>query len=67
MEGEVFIIITSIRVATDDMIGVVRKQLGLSFIGETRDTESWVLADVRLKGVTLPKNVSASRLLVVPP
>ena len=32
------------------VIGTVRKALGLSFIGETRESEKRYIADVRLKG-----------------
>ena len=33
-----------------DVVGTVRKALGLSFVGETRESEKRYIADVRLKG-----------------
>lgn len=33
------------------MAGVVRKQLGITFLGETRDSERLVLADIYVKGI----------------
>jgi hypothetical protein len=37
--------------------GVVRKQLGLTFLGETRDDIRIVTGDIRLKGVGLDRAV----------
>lgn len=41
------------------MAGFVRKQLGLSFLGETRETERFVIADVYLTGIEIDTNVSS--------
>lgn len=47
-----------VGIATDGLVGVVRKLLGLSFLGETRGGEHWVIADVRVKGIAIDANVS---------
>lgn len=44
----------------DDFAGVVRKLLGLSFLGETRTGEHWVIADVKIKGIDIDTDVSFS-------
>ncbi|OCH84203.1 monooxygenase [Obba rivulosa] len=38
-------------VGTDGGKGIVRKQLGLSFLGETREDQHIVVADLQLKGI----------------
>ncbi|KAG2118480.1 FAD binding domain-containing protein [Suillus clintonianus] len=42
---------TKWMVGADGAKGVVRKQLGLSFLGETRDDTRIITGDIRLKGV----------------
>jgi hypothetical protein len=37
--------------------GVVRKQLGLTFLGETRDDIRLIMGDIRLHGVGLDRAV----------
>jgi hypothetical protein len=49
----------TITIDTKHDLGVVRKQIGLSFVGETREGEHWVFADVRLKGVDKEVSLSA--------
>ncbi|KXN86608.1 Pentachlorophenol 4-monooxygenase [Leucoagaricus sp. SymC.cos] len=39
-------------IGTDGARGVVRKQLGLSFVGETRDIENFVVGDIRVQGLS---------------
>lgn len=39
-------------VGTDGARGVVRKQLGLSFLGETRVIENFVVGDIRVEGLS---------------
>lgn len=39
-------------VGTDGARGVVRKQLGLSFLGETRRIENFVVGDIRVEGLS---------------
>lgn len=39
----------------------MRKMLGLSFLGETREGEHWVIADVHLKGVEFDTGVSVGQ------
>ncbi|KAJ7182518.1 FAD binding domain-containing protein [Mycena crocata] len=38
-------------VGADGARGVVRKQLGLSFLGESRPAIRWILADLRVEGI----------------
>ncbi|KAI0734948.1 FAD binding domain-containing protein [Fomitopsis betulina] len=40
-----------VLVGTDGAKGVVRKQLGLSFLGETRDDRHWILGLVEVQGL----------------
>lgn len=40
-----------VRLTEDRVIGVVRKQLGLTFLGETRESDRLVLADIYIKGI----------------
>jgi 2-polyprenyl-6-methoxyphenol hydroxylase-like FAD-dependent oxidoreductase len=42
-------------IGADGAKGVVRKQLGLTFLGETRDDVRMVTGDIRLKGVDLDR------------
>ncbi|KAG2033493.1 hypothetical protein BDR03DRAFT_984975 [Suillus americanus] len=42
-------------IGADGAKGVMRKQLGLTFLGETRDDVRLVMGDVRLKGVGLDR------------
>ncbi|KAG2140304.1 FAD binding domain-containing protein [Suillus cothurnatus] len=42
-------------IGADGAKGVVRKQLGLTFLGETRDDVRMVTGDIRLKGVGLDR------------
>ncbi|KAG1812522.1 FAD binding domain-containing protein [Suillus subaureus] len=42
-------------IGADGAKGVVRKQLGLTFLGETRDDFRMVMGDIRLKGVDLDR------------
>ncbi|KAG1829222.1 FAD binding domain-containing protein [Suillus subalutaceus] len=42
-------------IGADGAKGVVRKQLGLTFLGETRDDFRMVMGDIRLKGVGLDR------------
>jgi hypothetical protein len=44
--------------------GVARKQLGLTFLGETRDDVRMVMGDIRLHGVGLDRTVR--RFLLTP-
>jgi hypothetical protein len=46
------------RLTNTELTGVVRKQLGLTFLGETRDDTHIVIADIRLSGVGLDREVS---------
>ncbi|KAF9453539.1 pentachlorophenol 4-monooxygenase [Macrolepiota fuliginosa MF-IS2] len=39
-------------VGADGARGVVRKQLGLAFIGETREIENFVVGDIRVEGLS---------------
>ena len=39
-------------VGTDGARGVVRKQLGLPFAGETRTVENFVVGDIKIKGLS---------------
>jgi len=39
-------------VGTDGARGVVRKQLGLPFVGETRTVENFVVGDIKIKGLS---------------
>jgi len=39
-------------VGTDGARGVVRKQLGLNFLGETRKIENFVVGDIRVEGLS---------------
>ncbi|KAG2362728.1 FAD binding domain-containing protein, partial [Suillus spraguei] len=43
-------------IGADGAKGVVRKQLGLTFLGETRDDTRIVTGDIRLKGVGLDRH-----------
>jgi 2-polyprenyl-6-methoxyphenol hydroxylase-like FAD-dependent oxidoreductase len=45
-------------IGADGTRGTVRKLLGLSFLGETRTREHWVIADVQLNNIHIDKNVS---------
>ncbi|KAG2125959.1 FAD binding domain-containing protein [Suillus clintonianus] len=42
---------TKWMIGADGAKGVVRKQLGLTFLGETRDDTRFITGDIRLKGV----------------
>ncbi|KAG1864433.1 FAD binding domain-containing protein [Suillus subluteus] len=42
-------------IGADGAKGVVRKQLGLTFLGETRDDVRMVMGDIRFKGVDLDR------------
>lgn len=46
------------QIATHKLPGVTRKQLGLSFLGETRKTEQFVIADVNLTGIKIDNEVN---------
>ncbi|KAG0702987.1 FAD binding domain-containing protein [Suillus ampliporus] len=46
---------TKWMIGADGAKGVVRKQLGLTFLGETRDDTRLVTGDIRLKGVGLDR------------
>lgn len=39
-------------VGTDGAKGVVRKQLGLSFLGETRTVENFLVGDICVEGLS---------------
>jgi len=39
-------------VGTDGARGVVRKQLGLPFVGETRTVENFVVGDIKVEGLS---------------
>lgn len=44
---------------------MVRKRLGLKFLGETRDAEGFVVGDVKLKGDNRLTEVSRIALFIV--
>lgn len=48
----------------DELAGFVRKRLGLSFAGETREGEYWVTADVRIKNLNIQTEVCAFQYLL---
>ncbi|KAG1745463.1 FAD binding domain-containing protein [Suillus paluster] len=53
---------TKWMIGADGAKGVVRKQLGLTFLGETRDDFCIITGDIRLKGVGLDRVFLLSRL-----
>jgi len=50
-EGELEEAVYDWMIGTDGARGVVRKQLGLSFLGETRNIENFIVGDIIVEGL----------------
>jgi 2-polyprenyl-6-methoxyphenol hydroxylase-like FAD-dependent oxidoreductase len=54
-------------VSADDARGIVRKHLGLSFLGESRPSVKFIIADVRVEGIDEDVSSHFYRLSLVQP